>query len=74
MKTARKPYDIVVACVLLRAALLAPEQFKLSSDGYWAYEDEWGVARELYRKIWPGEEISCPWGDDDADQEPVGNS
>ena len=74
MKTAHKPYDIVVACVLLRAALLAPEQFKLSSDGFWTYEDEWGVVRELYRKIWPGEEISCPWGDDDADQEPVGNS
>lgn len=74
VKTARKPYDIVVACVLLRAFMLAPGQFKLSSDGFWHYEDEWGVVRELYRKIWPGEEISCPWGDNNAGQEPEGNS
>lgn len=29
-KTARRPYDLVVTTVLLRAYLLAPTQFKLS--------------------------------------------
>lgn len=74
VKTAQKPYDLVVACVLLRAFMLAPGQFKLSSDGFWTYKEEWGVVRDLYQKIWPGVDISCPWGDDDADQEPEGNS
>lgn len=29
VKTMRKPYDLAVACVLLRASLLAPKQFQL---------------------------------------------
>lgn len=30
VKTLQKPYDVAVACVLLRAYLLAPESFELS--------------------------------------------
>lgn len=45
--------------------MLAPGEFRLRSDGYWDYEDEWGVVRELYEKIWPGEEIKRPWGEED---------
>jgi len=47
--------------------MLAPEQFRLRSDGFWDYEDEWGVVRELYGKIWPGEEIRRPGGEEEDD-------
>ncbi|ODM18595.1 hypothetical protein SI65_05212 [Aspergillus cristatus] len=67
VKTNRRPYDKVVACVLLRAYMLAPGQFRLRSDGFWDYEDEWGVVRELYEKIWPGEEIRRPWREEEDD-------
>ncbi|SPO04386.1 uncharacterized protein DNG_07071 [Cephalotrichum gorgonifer] len=35
-KTARKPYDLVVCCVLLRAHMLAPKCLDIRSDGYWS--------------------------------------
>lgn len=28
------------------------------SDGYWA---EWKAGRELVLKIWPDDELVCPW-------------
>ncbi|KAE8367489.1 heterokaryon incompatibility protein-domain-containing protein [Aspergillus caelatus] len=59
VKTLMKPYDVVVACILLRAYILAPTQVELSSDGYWD-EDEWIRVRQLYQCLWPGEPISCP--------------
>ncbi|PWY88897.1 hypothetical protein BO94DRAFT_545968 [Aspergillus sclerotioniger CBS 115572] len=59
-KTARKPYDTVVGCILLRAFMLAPTQFYVGSDGFW---EEWKDARDLYASLWPGEAIECPWGE-----------
>lgn len=46
-KTAFKPYDLVVTCVLLRATLTIPG-FNVESDGTW---DEWKDARELYVQV-----------------------
>ncbi|KAJ5629499.1 hypothetical protein N7528_003156 [Penicillium herquei] len=60
-KTSQKPYDDVVTTILLRCAVLAPNQFKPSSDGDW---EEWGPARVLYSQLWPGEEPGQPWEDD----------
>lgn len=45
-KTAHKPYDIVVAAILLRAANLN-KGFKVESDGNWE-NDDWTAARDLY--------------------------
>ncbi|OAG05465.1 uncharacterized protein CC84DRAFT_1216813 [Paraphaeosphaeria sporulosa] len=61
VKTNRKPYDLAVACVLLRAFLLAPECVHLNSDGYWT-DEEWIDAVTLYKQLWPDEQIECPWG------------
>jgi hypothetical protein len=38
-KTARKPYDLAVAAILLRLHELAPEAFVIASDGSW--HDAW---------------------------------
>ncbi|KAF2164148.1 hypothetical protein M409DRAFT_25494 [Zasmidium cellare ATCC 36951] len=59
-KTARKPYDVVVCCVLLRAWMLAPGCIEVSSDGRWDDELEWMRARELYVRVWPGDIIVRP--------------
>jgi hypothetical protein len=37
--TGRRPYDVVVAAVLLRCRLLLPDQFHIASDGGW--DGEW---------------------------------
>ncbi|RAL13366.1 uncharacterized protein BO97DRAFT_423572 [Aspergillus homomorphus CBS 101889] len=66
VKTAQKPYDVVVACVLLRAAMLAPRAFVIGSDGDWDGVGDWGDARRLYRSLWPGDELECPWGEGDV--------
>lgn len=63
VKTLQKPYDTAVACVLLRAHLLCPNNFKLSSDGSWD-QIEWKKTRQLYQELWPGEPIRCPWRKD----------
>ncbi|KAK1829155.1 hypothetical protein QBC39DRAFT_373978 [Podospora conica] len=55
-KTARKPYDVVVTAILLRASMIAG--LEVRSDGDW---DEWMGAREVVAKLWPGEEVECPW-------------
>jgi hypothetical protein len=55
-KTARKPYDVVVATILLRARVLMGKAFHFSSDGAWG-EDGWLAAEELFRRIWPDVEI-----------------
>ncbi|SPO01535.1 uncharacterized protein DNG_04208 [Cephalotrichum gorgonifer] len=48
-KTLQKPYDLVVASILLRA-----------SDGEWD-QKEWMDARRLYKALWPDEVVWCPW-------------
>ncbi|KAH7113570.1 hypothetical protein EDB81DRAFT_824566 [Dactylonectria macrodidyma] len=57
-KTNRKPYDLVVCAILLRAYQLAPDAIKISSDGRW---EEWEEARMMVRKLWPGTTMACPW-------------
>ncbi|GAQ46927.1 uncharacterized protein AtWU_09285 [Aspergillus tubingensis] len=52
VKTEGKPYDAAVGCILLRARVLAPKQFRLRSDGSWD-EMEWKLARNLYESLWP---------------------
>jgi hypothetical protein len=42
-KTARKPYDIAVTSILLRARHLAPDAWVLASDGDWEHEWQHGV-------------------------------
>ncbi|KAJ5980645.1 hypothetical protein N7481_007943 [Penicillium waksmanii] len=51
IKTGRKPYDVVVTCILLRAYNLAPNVFNLR---LW---DEWIKGREIYERLWPNEAI-----------------
>ncbi|PYI04727.1 hypothetical protein BO78DRAFT_431058 [Aspergillus sclerotiicarbonarius CBS 121057] len=63
--TARKPYDAVVCCILLRAFMSAPGQFTVRSDGDW---DDWSLARMQYEYLWPDEPLRCPW----EEQEDVG--
>lgn len=36
-----------------------------SSDGDW--DDDWEEARGLVNKLWPSEEITCPWVDEEDD-------
>ncbi|EAW18828.1 uncharacterized protein NFIA_087840 [Aspergillus fischeri NRRL 181] len=60
IKTVHKPYDEVVACILLRAAMLAPNCVSLSSDGDW--EHDWTAPRQLYKDLW-GEDVECPWSE-----------
>ena len=58
-KTARKPYDSVVAACLLAAKHHLPDHFQLSSDGSW--DDEWTNGASdgcpppvaLYERIFP---------------------
>ncbi|WP_328469102.1 hypothetical protein OHA21_00890 [Actinoplanes sp. NBC_00393] len=52
-KTSRKPYDAAVAAVLLRARLLMPEVFLLSSDGSW--DRQWRIGARL-----PGSRSHAP--------------
>ncbi|KAF4814588.1 hypothetical protein CGCTS75_v013329 [Colletotrichum tropicale] len=61
--TARKPYDSVVCCVLLRAYRLSPRDMKVDPDGRW--DDElWKRVRELYQTLWQGDNVDCPpWWD-----------
>ncbi|KAF7971597.1 hypothetical protein HWV62_15519 [Athelia sp. TMB] len=66
-KTAEKPYDVVVTAILIRAAQLLGEQYmaeggkgEISSDGNWG---QWNSGRQLVDKVFPGEEIFCPWGE-----------
>lgn len=69
VQTDLKPYDLVVGCILLRAFLLAPNEFSLGSDGEWGLQGEWNSAYELYRSIWPQGMIWCPWEDDRPKEE-----
>jgi hypothetical protein len=47
-KTARKPYDIMVCCVLLAAKHHLKARVSVSSDGDL---DEWQPAIDLYEKV-----------------------
>jgi hypothetical protein len=44
-KTHRRPYDMAVTAVLLRAWTLAPEHVAIGSDGTW--KEDWQPARRL---------------------------
>ncbi|KAF2011867.1 hypothetical protein BU24DRAFT_425692 [Aaosphaeria arxii CBS 175.79] len=50
-KTARKPYDLVVATILIRAKVLMKAGIVVESDGTW--DDDWLEARQLYASLWP---------------------
>ncbi|KAF8866991.1 hypothetical protein BDZ45DRAFT_795439 [Acephala macrosclerotiorum] len=52
-KTVRKPYDLVVCVVLMRAKMLMGEGFNFSSDGVFDFDKEWIAAREFYAQLWP---------------------
>ncbi|KAL5375893.1 hypothetical protein DPSP01_010888 [Paraphaeosphaeria sporulosa] len=69
VKTLRKPYDLVVACVLLRAFMLAPDCVEVNSDGRWT-DKEWIDAIALYKQLWPNEQIMCPWGEEFEERRP----
>jgi len=58
-KTGRRPYDVVVATILLRASIRS-RRFKIKSDGEWN-EDEWQAARGLYFAVF-GELPNKPEG------------
>lgn len=51
-KTARRPYDLVVTAILLRAVLTVPG-FRIQSDGDWL--EDWQDARVIYARVF-GEE------------------
>jgi hypothetical protein len=57
-KTARKPYDVAVGLVLLRAEKNAPGVLKVSSDGDW--EHDWTDIQDAYRKVFEDEPV-CPF-------------
>ncbi|KAI8931216.1 hypothetical protein NX059_011565 [Plenodomus lindquistii] len=56
-KTGRRPYDVVVAAILLRAFMVA--RMHVGSDGLW--DGDWDEARELVGRLWPDEKVKCPW-------------
>ncbi|KAH8587896.1 hypothetical protein B0O99DRAFT_526071, partial [Bisporella sp. PMI_857] len=66
VKTLQNPYDTAIACVLLRAYLLSPNNFELISDGTWD-QNEWEKARQLCQELWPGEHTWCPCGEVSGD-------
>ncbi|KAH6973344.1 hypothetical protein EDB80DRAFT_693377 [Ilyonectria destructans] len=57
-KTDRKPYDLVVCAILLRAYQLVPDAIRIGSDGRW---EDWEEARTMVSMLWPGETMACPW-------------
>uniref|UniRef100_A0A2D3V5K1 Uncharacterized protein n=1 Tax=Ramularia collo-cygni TaxID=112498 RepID=A0A2D3V5K1_9PEZI len=61
-KTAGKDYDISVSAILLRASQLSGQAIQVSSDGDWDYE--WMEARELVSKLWPIDDMKCPWDEE----------
>ncbi|EFQ87815.1 hypothetical protein P3342_012365 [Pyrenophora teres f. teres] len=56
-KTVRKPYDLVVTTILLRASMLFGSAISVASDGRW---EQWKGARHLLKELWPNDEITCP--------------
>ncbi|KAI3529365.1 hypothetical protein CSPX01_15553 [Colletotrichum filicis] len=66
MKTEEKPYDLPVACILLRASILCPQGIKVRSDGKW---DGllWKAIRNLHETLWPEDCLQCPWQNYDED-------
>lgn len=57
-KTDRRPYDLIVCAILLRAANILPN-FTVSSDGSW---DAWAPARELYARVFDAQMPEKPAG------------
>ena len=64
-KTAYKPYDMVVTAILIRATQLLGREYmegngckEISSDGDW---DEWVSGRRLVKRVFPEDEVLCPW-------------
>ncbi|KAH7025145.1 uncharacterized protein B0I36DRAFT_332587 [Microdochium trichocladiopsis] len=68
-KTDRKPYDLVVCAILLRAHQLAPSAISIRSDGNWG---DWWEAHDLVSRLWPGATVSCPWEETEQTEESVG--
>lgn len=67
VKTARKPYDLAVALVLLACYDKAAGALAIGSDGEWNednreknYGGGWVEARFVYRGLF-GREPDCPW-------------
>jgi hypothetical protein len=58
-KTDHQPYDTVVAAILLRCHVLAPDAFVIGSDGSWG--QEWATPRAVYRECF----------DDEPDEDPL---
>lgn len=52
-KTEQRPYDTIVAAILLRCHVLAPHAFVIGSDGRWGLE--WARPRALYRECFGSE-------------------
>lgn len=69
-KTALKPYETVVGCILLRAYQLQPDLTIVCCDGNW--DENWVAMRELYSILWPHEEIKQPSSLHRAEERPSG--
>ncbi|KIM78034.1 hypothetical protein PILCRDRAFT_90803 [Piloderma croceum F 1598] len=62
-----KPYDRVVTAISIRATQLLGSNYmegsgedEIGSDGDW---DEWICGRDLVKKVFPNDEVTCPWND-----------
>jgi hypothetical protein len=59
-KTALKPYDVVVTCVLIRAKKVLGNEILVRSDGDWG---DWIEGRRLYKEVFneePDDPIEYP--------------
>lgn len=59
-KTGRRPYDLAVTAVLLRAQLLGPALFAIASDGTW--HQDWWRARTLVGELFEAYPTASPLG------------
>ncbi|KAH8743450.1 hypothetical protein F5883DRAFT_592977 [Diaporthe sp. PMI_573] len=70
-KTDRKPYDVVVCAILLRAKHLAPNAINIRSDGDW---DDWSEAAAMVSALWPNMIVTCPWDKPGESQSGAGHA
>ena len=59
-KTAREPYDLAVGLILMRTAVIAVDEFVVTSDGDW--DREWIIIRNAYKEIF-GDDPPCIFQD-----------
>jgi hypothetical protein len=50
-KTARKPYDVIVCALLIRAKVHYGDGIVIDSDGDWLDDEEWVPAAQLCEKL-----------------------